>query len=84
MKIVSIRMKMVVLIILTVITVSLSIVFQSVLTINEITEQNIAANILRYQTGALNIDTSRIPTDDQIPKSKSLDFKTTPFFGYKK
>ena len=43
MKMVSIRMKMVMVILVTVITVSLAIVFQSVMTINEITEQNIAS-----------------------------------------
>lgn len=43
--------------------------------------QNIAANVLKHQTGALNIDKTRIETNTLQPRPKKMDGAYSPFFG---
>lgn len=43
------------------------------------TEHNVVANIRRYQTGAIDIDSSRIPVKRKIPPTSYLDFKDGEF-----
>ena len=42
-------------------------------------EHNTAANVLKFGTGGLNIDASRIPTDDQIPTTHNLDLSGSAY-----
>ena len=44
-------------------------------------EVNIAANVVKLRTGALNIDGSRIKSTDLIRRTKNADFSKSPFFG---
>jgi site-specific DNA-methyltransferase (adenine-specific) len=44
-----------------------------------ISEHNIAANVLKYQTGAVNIDASRVATNDKIPSTRNLRFAKQEF-----
>ncbi|PWU15002.1 MAG: hypothetical protein C5B49_12370 [Bdellovibrio sp.] len=44
-----------------------------------ISEHNIAANVLKYETGGINIDASRIPVRGKIPSTTNLDFRDGGF-----
>jgi len=44
-----------------------------------LTEHNTAANVLKFGTGGINIDASRIPTDDQIPSARNLDMSGSSY-----
>jgi hypothetical protein len=44
-----------------------------------ISEHNIAANVKRWSTGAINIDSSRIPVKNKIPSTSNLNFKDGGF-----
>ncbi len=46
-----------------------------------ISEHNLAANILKFGTGAINIDGCRIPTTDKIGSRTNLDFKESAYLG---
>jgi hypothetical protein len=43
------------------------------------TEHNTVANVLKFRTGAINIDDCRIPVKEKIPSTSNLDFKTGGF-----
>jgi len=42
-------------------------------------EHNTAANVIKHGTGGVNIDASRIPTDDQIPVTRNLDLRSSSY-----
>lgn len=44
-----------------------------------ISEHNLAANVLKYQVGGINIDGSRIPVAGKIPSTSNLNFKDGGF-----
>lgn len=44
-----------------------------------ISEHNIAANVKKHGTGAINIDASRIPVRDKIPSTRNLAFSDGDF-----
>lgn len=44
-----------------------------------ISEHNIAANVIKFQTGGINIDASRIPVIGKIPSTSNLDFRDGGF-----
>lgn len=46
-----------------------------------LSSHNVAANVLKFGTGGINIDASRIPTDDEIASTRNVDFKTTGYLG---
>jgi len=46
-----------------------------------VSEHNLAANILHFGTGALNIDACRIPTTDSISSRVNLDFKVANYLS---
>jgi DNA modification methylase len=45
----------------------------------KIVAPNVASNILKFKTGALNIDEARIPAKDEIPKARFLNFQGGSF-----
>ncbi len=44
-----------------------------------ISEHNLAANVLKHRSGAINIDASRIPVQGKIPSTTNLNFNSGGF-----
>lgn len=49
-----------------------------------IAENNVSNNILKFGTGALNIDESRVPTSDKISSTQNIDLKHASYLSQRK